>query len=138
MEPRWHKQYDYVPAHPEYARGTLYEQFCRSAYRNRYKSAVDYFGASLRYDRLLSRADTAANALVNLGIKAGDRICICLPNMPSAAVLFYAASRIGAVVVMVEERFDGGVIIHVAYSTDFVPVDMGTRYDPNSENPYLQ
>jgi len=101
MEPRWHKQYDYVPAHPEYAAGTLYEQFCRSAYKNRYKSAVDYFGASLRYDKLLFRADTAANALVNLGIKAGDRICICLPNMPNAAVLFYAASRIGAVSVMV-------------------------------------
>ncbi len=101
MQPIWQKQYDYVPAHPEYAEGTLYEQFCRSAYKNRYKSAIDYFGASLRYDKLLSRVDTLANALVNLGIKAGDRICICLPNMPNAAALFYAASRIGAVSVMV-------------------------------------
>ena len=101
MQPIWQKQYDYVPIHPEYAEGTLYEQFCRSAYKNRYKSAIDYFGASLRYDRLLARADALANALVNLGIRAGQRICICLPNMPNAAALFYAASRIGAVSVMV-------------------------------------
>lgn len=101
MQPIWQRQYDYVPVHPQYAEGTLYEQFCRSAYKNRYKSAIDYFGASVRYDKLLARVDTLANALVNLGIKAGDRICICLPNMPDAAALFYAASRIGAVSVMV-------------------------------------
>ena len=101
MQPIWQRQYDYVPVHPQYAEGTLYEQFCRAAYKNRYKIAIDYFGASLRYDKLLARVDALANALVNLGIKAGDRICICLPNMPYAAALFYAASRIGAVSVMV-------------------------------------
>ena len=58
MQPVWQKQYDYVPPHPEYAEGTLYEQFCRSAYKNRYKNALDYFGATLRYDRLLARVDT--------------------------------------------------------------------------------
>ncbi|MBR5783304.1 MAG: acyl--CoA ligase [Clostridia bacterium] len=101
MQPIWQKQYDYVPAHPEYAAGTLYEQFRRSAYKNRYKNAVDYFGATVRFDKLLSRADILSNALINLGISKGDRVCICLPNMPDAAALFYAVSRVGAVSVMV-------------------------------------
>lgn len=101
MEALWHKQYDFVPLHPEYAEGTLYEQFRRSAYKNRYKIAIDYFGTPLRYDRLLARVDALANALHNLGLKAGDRVCICLPNMPDAAALFYASARIGAVSVMV-------------------------------------
>ncbi len=101
MTPVWHQQYDYVPTSPEYAGGSLYEQFRRSAYKHRYRIAVEYFGASVRYDRLLERVEAASNALINLGIKAGDRVCICLPNMPAAAEIFYAVSRIGAVSVMV-------------------------------------
>ncbi len=101
MQAIWQQHYDFVPVHPEYAEGTLYEQFRRSAYKNRYSVAIDYFGAPLRYDKLLLRVDALANALSNLGIKAGDRVCICLPNMPDAAALFYAVSRIGAVSVMV-------------------------------------
>ena len=101
MQPIWLKQYGYVPTSVEYEEGSLFEQFRRSAYKNRYKMATDYFGAILRYDGLLSRVEATANALHNLGIKAGDRVCICLPNMPSAATVFYAVSRIGAVSVMV-------------------------------------
>lgn len=101
MQPVWLNQYGYVPEHVEYAEGSLYEQFRRSAYKNRYKMAVDYFGAQLRYDRLLERVDAIANALYNLGLRAGDRVCICLPNMPDAAAVFYAVSRIGGVSVMV-------------------------------------
>ncbi|MBQ6946483.1 MAG: acyl--CoA ligase [Clostridia bacterium] len=101
MNPIWLEQYGYVPEHGTYAEGTLYEQFRRSAYKNRYKFAVDYFGATIRYDKFLRRVDATANALYNLGIRAGDRVCICLPNMPDAAALFYAASRLGAVSVMV-------------------------------------
>lgn len=101
MQPIWQQQYDFVPPHPEYVKGSLYEQFRRSAYKHRYRMAVEYFGAGLRYDRLLERTDAIANALYNLGIKAGDRVCICLPNMPDAAAVFYAVSRIGGVAVMV-------------------------------------
>ncbi len=101
MQAIWQKHYDYVPLHPQYAEGTLFEQFRRATYKNRYKIAIDYFGAPLRYDRLLARANALANALTNMGIKAGDRVCICLPNIPDAAALFYANSRIGAVSVMV-------------------------------------
>ncbi len=101
MQSIWQQHYGYVPLHPEYAEGTLYEQFLCSANKNRYKIAIDYFGAPIRYDRLLARVNALANALDNLGVKAGDRVCICLPNMPDAVALFYATSRIGAVSVMV-------------------------------------
>ena len=107
MQPIWQKQYDFVPTHVDYAEGTLYEQFRRSAYKHRYRTAIDYFGGAIRYDKLLSRIDALSNALINLGIKAGDRVCICLPNMPDAAAIFYAVSRIGAVSVMVHPLSSG-------------------------------
>ncbi len=101
MKPVWLEQYDYVPEHGVYAQGSLYEQFRRSAYKNRYKFAVDYFGATLRYDKFLQRVEATANVLHNLGLRPGERVCICLPNMPDAAALFYAVSRLGGVSVMV-------------------------------------
>ncbi len=100
-QPVWLQQYDFVPQHGEYAAGTLYEQFRRAAYKYRYRFAIDYFGNKLRYDKLLSRVDATANALHNMGLRQGDRVCICLPNCPTAAVLFYAVSRLGGVSVMV-------------------------------------
>ncbi len=101
MQSVWHSQYDFVPQHPEYAAGSLYDQFRRSAYKHRYRLAIDYFGAGIRYDRLLARTDAVANALSNLGLRPGDRVCICLPNMPDAAAVFYGVSRMGGVCVMV-------------------------------------
>ncbi len=84
-----------------YAEGSLYEQFRRSAYKHRFFTATDYFGARMRYDKMLEKADQVSNVLLTLGVGKGDRVCICLPNMPTVAALFYGISRLGAVSVMV-------------------------------------
>ena len=38
----------------------------------------------------------AANALIELGVKAGDRVAIYLPMIPEAVVAMLACARIGA------------------------------------------
>jgi acyl-coenzyme A synthetase/AMP-(fatty) acid ligase len=38
----------------------------------------------------------AANALLELGVKAGDRVAIYLPMIPEAVVAMLACARIGA------------------------------------------
>lgn len=48
------------------------------------------------YEDLQNRVSRAANALIELGIKAGDRVAIYLPMVPEAIVAMLACARIGA------------------------------------------
>ena len=52
---------------------------------------------TITYAQLLAEVCQAANALTELGITAGDRVCIYLPMIPEAAVAMLACARIGAV-----------------------------------------
>jgi acetyl-CoA synthetase len=50
----------------------------------------------ITYSQLLTEVKKAANALTELGIKAGDRVAIYMPMIPEAAIAMLACARIGA------------------------------------------
>ncbi|HEY5981053.1 MAG TPA: acetate--CoA ligase [Microlunatus sp.] len=50
----------------------------------------------ITYAQLTAEVKQAANALIELGVKAGDRVAIYLPMIPEAAVAMLACARIGA------------------------------------------
>jgi long-chain acyl-CoA synthetase len=60
--------------------------------------ALDFFGATTTYAQLLAQVERAAQVLHELGVRAGDRVAVLLPNCPQHVVAFYAILRIGAVV----------------------------------------
>ncbi len=51
---------------------------------------------TITYADMLKDVSKAANALIELGIKAGDRVAIYMPMIPEAAVAMLACARIGA------------------------------------------
>jgi acetyl-CoA synthetase len=51
---------------------------------------------SISYAELLADVSRAANALTELGVRAGDRVMIYLPMIPEAVVAMLACARIGA------------------------------------------
>jgi acetyl-CoA synthetase len=51
---------------------------------------------TITYSQMLHDVKKAANALIELGIEAGDRVAIYLPMIPEAAVAMLACARIGA------------------------------------------
>ncbi len=51
---------------------------------------------NITYSELLAEVSQAANALIELGITAGDRVAIYLPMIPEAIVAMLACARIGA------------------------------------------
>ena len=51
---------------------------------------------TITYAELLTEVKKAANALTELGVKAGDRVAIYLPMIPEAVVAMLACARIGA------------------------------------------
>ena len=50
----------------------------------------------ITYAELLKDVKKAANALTEIGIKAGDRVAIYMPMIPEAAVAMLACARVGA------------------------------------------
>ena len=50
----------------------------------------------ITYSELLTDVKKAANALIELGIRAGDRVAIYMPMIPEAAIAMLACARIGA------------------------------------------
>jgi acetyl-CoA synthetase len=51
---------------------------------------------TITYAELLADVKKAANALTEIGIKAGDRVAIYMPMIPEAAVAMLACARVGA------------------------------------------
>lgn len=88
-----------VPAEVEVPTGSLVDLLRGSARRFGPKVALDFYGATTTYDDLDAQVARAAGALAGLGVRAGDRVALVLPNCPQHVVAFYAVLRLGAVVV---------------------------------------
>src|SRR5262245_46355947 len=63
------------------------------------KPAIAWFGRELTYRQLLAEVERCSAALADLGVGRSDRIAIVMPNCPQYVIAFYAAGRLGAVVV---------------------------------------
>jgi long-chain acyl-CoA synthetase len=78
---------------------TLPEMMAASVSRYGKSPALEFFGATTTYRELGKLVDRAAEGLRRLGVHAGDRVALVLPNCPQHVVAFYAALRLGAIVI---------------------------------------
>ncbi len=62
-------------------------------------------GCRLSYAELDQQVNHFAAALYQLGVRKGDRVAIMLPNSPQFAIAFFAAVRIGALIVNVNPTY---------------------------------
>ena len=62
-------------------------------------TALAFLGSRISYRDLKDSVDRFATALSGLGVRKGDRVAIVLPNCPQNVIAFFAALRLGAVVV---------------------------------------
>lgn len=69
------------------------------------RRAIDYFGRTWTYAQLGSLVERAARGLQDLGVGSGDRVGLCLGNSPYHVVLYFAALRIGAIVVNINPLY---------------------------------
>ena len=105
MEKVWLKNYDTgVPATIEYPRLTLHQLLEETASRFPGHTAIIFPGAlgdsyRLSYKRLEQQVNRLANALINLGVKKGDRVVLLLPNCPQFVISYYAVLKAGGAVV---------------------------------------
>lgn len=129
----------------DYGTTTLCDQFDQAVSAHFERPATEFFGRVTTYGDLGSRVRRAAEGLRLLGVGKGDRVAVLLPNCPQGIVVFYAALRLGAIVVEhnplytadeLEAPFaDHGAKVVVAWNvvTDVVQ-DLATRPDTAIEH----
>ena len=100
-EAPWLRFYGDMPEHIDYPRKTLFQCVAQTAQAHPDAVAYEFEGGYVTYAGFLRRVERAAAAFVSLGIARGDRVTLCLPNLPQAVDCFYALSRIGAVANMI-------------------------------------
>ncbi len=97
----WMAHYGDMPASLTYPDTTMYQQLIATADRYGDKPAYVFMGKTTCYSQLIRRISRAAGIFSSLGIQAGDRVSICLPNVPQAIDAFYGLNALGAIACMI-------------------------------------
>ena len=68
-------------------------------------AVLDPSGATFTYGELDARVDRLARGLLEIGVGAGEKVGLWMPNVPEWVVAYFAIARIGAVVVPMNTRY---------------------------------
>lgn len=114
MDAPWVKHYQPgVPAQIELPTESLVALYERSVAEAGDSVATEFFGRTTTYAELGDQIERAAEALRRLGVGAGDRVALVLPNCPQGVVAFYAVLRLGAVVVQHNPLYTDRELAHI-------------------------
>ena len=93
----WLAYYGNTPAALDYPHITMYQMLQQTANKYPANVAYSFMGKETTYAVFLKRIEAAAKGLVQMGIRKGDKVTICMANTPQALDCFYALNRIGAI-----------------------------------------
>ncbi|HEX9776401.1 MAG TPA: long-chain fatty acid--CoA ligase [Actinomycetota bacterium] len=100
MEKIWEKSYPPgVEPNVEYPVGPVTALLDDSIRRFPNNPAIDFEGQRLTYAQLGEKVDKFASVLRDLGVTKGTRVGTLMPNVPQTVVAYYAALRLGAIIV---------------------------------------
>ena len=100
----WLKSYKLGPYKLEHSLAPLpevpvYQALEDAAENHPGQTAILFQERKIRYRELKVLVDKLASALIAMGVKPGDRVCIFMPNCPEFIISDWAILRVGAVVV---------------------------------------
>lgn len=101
-----------VPHHVEIPHEPVGAGLTAAAARCPDRVAVDFFGAATTFRELEHQVLEAAGALRDRGVGQHDRVALVVPNCSSHVVAFYAALRLGAVVVECNPTYTAPELAH--------------------------
>jgi len=94
----WHKSYaSGVKKTLDYEKITLSQALSRSAKNFPNHTALNYMGKKITFKELDGLVNAFARVLQDMGIRPGNKVALCLPNIPQTIIANYAVFRMGAV-----------------------------------------
>ena len=101
-----------------YAKKTLGTLLDEAAGRWSAREALTFEGQRWSFAALQTEVDRTARAFIALGIQAGERVALWMPNRPEWLYTFFALAKIGAVVVPINTRFRTSDLAYVLWQSD--------------------
>ncbi len=109
----WRKNYDQgVPHNLDYPQQPIFGFLEEVARDNPDLICTVFKGAKLTYRDVNELSDRLAAGLASLGVQKGDRVGIFMPNTPQFVISYYAAMKLGAVVVATSPLYGPKEIKH--------------------------
>ena len=100
MERPWQAHWpEGVPKTIEYPRIPVERMLRRTAEAHPDTVATVFYGEKLTYREIDDQADRFAAALRKIGVQAGDRVGLMVPNSPAYIIAFFGIQRVGGIVV---------------------------------------
>lgn len=93
----WEKYYKKEDINIKIPNISMYDQVKASSLKYPNNTAYEYYGKKTNYKTFLKQIDTCALCFYKLGVKKGNIITICLPNIPEALIAVYALNKLGAI-----------------------------------------
>ena len=106
----WLKFYCGVPEHLQYPDTTMVGLVAEATKKYPELTAYTFMGAKTSYAEMMEDIRLCARGFKALGVREGDRVTLCLPNVPQAVCCFYALNLIGAVPNMIHPLSSEGEI----------------------------
>ncbi len=97
----WKNSMGDVPMHLDYFPGTMFGLLQEVANKYPKNVAFDFMGKPTTYTELVDNVRRCARSLRTLGIQAGDRVTIAMPNCPQAIYMFYGINLVGGIANMI-------------------------------------
>ena len=105
-DPIWLSQYEpNVPRSIDYPNWTIVQLLRESVSRFPDQAAILFYGNPITYRELDNASNRFAQALLRLGVHAGDRVAIMLPNIPQTVMAYYGILKAGARIVHVNPLY---------------------------------
>jgi len=124
----WLRQYDYdAPRTISYPKYPAFDVLRNSANYTPNKPATYFYGTEITFWELYLDSIRFANALIDLGIKKGDRVGILLPNCPQFVISYWALLAAGAIVVNLNPMFtptELSFVLNITGLTGLITFDM--------------
>lgn len=106
----WEAGYSYFKKNPIVPGLSIYSLLSLLCAGKRGRTAIDCKELTVSYKKMLSDAEVVSTALAALGVKSGDIVAICMPNVYQAVVPFLACNRMGAVATFLNPGMPDGEI----------------------------
>lgn len=104
VERPWLKNYP-VRWNLEYPEISLYDYVVQCVKDYPDFIALVFLGTEVTYKEMLENIDRVAAALIDLGVKKGDRVALMLPNCLQYVYTYYACMKLGAIVVQMNPLY---------------------------------
>lgn len=95
----------------EYPKGSISDKVLETADEVPSNVALSYMGVKTTFKALKQKILETAAAYTALGVRPGDKVTVCLPNVPQAVFSLYALNYIGAIASMIHPLSAEGEII---------------------------